>query len=429
MYPEEEGSNLEGRRVSLDPALFPNAGYGASMNQSMAVVAPRNNGQNVTTMSPHTLAVHPGRGPCGTPAAAFGNGGQFMNEQAPTSMVRFHDSVCTGVRHTMDPGADGVMVGKGSPWRGDATANNHVVWGRIEHPSEDSLMSRGTSIASTHGSTHGSTHASGSRRKIQNRKMPTPDDVLWLDSQGSRSSYSEAPDSPSCFGSSPLAKAMPNSLPLEKRAIRQSYVFSAQAFEQDVEHVDPPRRHMADAEDSDSSQEGMAQQAQQLQQQEQQARQQAREAEGVDVQALLAQVPLGEDGQSTSIGSIGHANGSCQAACAFAQRKRGCANGQMCDFCHFPHKVTRQRQRHKVRPRPCKGKRDKYRKHWEELKNQVEENPAEFDPEKVELPASISTYDRLRAKLVTRLKTHKTNVLAERVQETGLQDTPDEFDG
>jgi len=242
-----------------------------------------------------------------------------------------------------------------------------------------------------------------------NKKLTT-DDILFLDSQGSKSAHSSGDieeDSPKCIGY-PMAKA----LPLEKRPIQQSYVFSAQAFDQEIDRVDP---RAEDSEASDSSQGCLAEQ----QQQEQQKRQRAWEAEGVDVVALLAQVPLGEDGQPTSIGSIGHTTGSCQAACAFAQRTRGCSNGAMCNFCHFPHKVKRQRQRHKVRPRPCKGKRDKYRKHWEDLKNQMEENPAEFDPDSVELPASISTYDRLRAKLVTRLKTHKTNVLAERAQEPG----------
>lgn len=55
-----------------------------------------------------------------------------------------------------------------------------------------------------------------------------------------------------------------------------------------------------------------------------------------------------------SKGSTGHEEGSCKP-CLFFQTKVGCNKGVECTFCHIQHK-------RKERTRPCKGKRDRYKK-------------------------------------------------------------------
>jgi len=71
-------------------------------------------------------------------------------------------------------------------------------------------------------------------------------------------------------------------------------------------------------------------------------------------EALLQRLPLTDEGKLTSLGSLDHENNFCRP-CLFVHTKVGCMNGPVCDFCHFPHK-------RKNKPRPCKGKRDRYRK-------------------------------------------------------------------
>lgn len=73
-----------------------------------------------------------------------------------------------------------------------------------------------------------------------------------------------------------------------------------------------------------------------------------------ELAALLAQVPLQEDGTPSSIGAIGHEAGTCKP-CLFYRTKMGCNNGVHCPHCHLRH-------RRSERQRPCKGKRDRYRK-------------------------------------------------------------------
>jgi len=59
-------------------------------------------------------------------------------------------------------------------------------------------------------------------------------------------------------------------------------------------------------------------------------------------------------GQIVSLGSARHDFGECKP-CLFVNTNVGCQNGSGCEFCHFTHK-------RKSKPRPCKGKRDRYRK-------------------------------------------------------------------
>lgn len=55
-----------------------------------------------------------------------------------------------------------------------------------------------------------------------------------------------------------------------------------------------------------------------------------------------------------SAGSANHEFGTCKP-CAFIRTNVGCLNGVDCEFCHFRHS-------RRIKPRPCKGKRDRYRR-------------------------------------------------------------------
>jgi len=55
-----------------------------------------------------------------------------------------------------------------------------------------------------------------------------------------------------------------------------------------------------------------------------------------------------------SIGSAKHDEDGCKP-CLFVHTHVGCQNGSNCEFCHFIHK-------RKNKARPCKGKRERYRK-------------------------------------------------------------------
>lgn len=376
----------------------------------------------------------------------YGDDGSPLACALELPLGRFHDNQATmglrGPRRKVGPSVpEQAIIGKGygrcsgpgaanqsllgvsleSPSKGGkggtaASPSDHVIWGSIEHESQDSLATPYGSCGDPNISpTCQVPH--GSRKKLQNKRLTT-DGILFLDSMSS-GGISEGSHG---IGSRPTSAAVSKKSDTSS-SLKQCYVYSAEAYDNHehpeltgVEDVqlytgECDNNDRSSGEESDDSQD----QAVQQQQREQQARQQAFEAENIDMEALLEQVPLDEAGNKTSIGSIGHAEGECKTHCAFVLRTRGCMNGVNCLFCHFPHSLKKARQRHKfkLRPRPCKGKRDKYRKHWEDLKNQVEENPADFDPESVELPASISTYDKLRAKLVSRLQTHKSAVLAE----------------
>mmetsp|Transcript_103630 Transcript_103630/g.182672 ORF Transcript_103630/g.182672 Transcript_103630/m.182672 type:complete len:217 (+) Transcript_103630:96-746(+) len=80
-----------------------------------------------------------------------------------------------------------------------------------------------------------------------------------------------------------------------------------------------------------------------------------------------------------SEGSLGHATFTCKP-CMFIHSGIGCYKGWSCGFCHFSHDQPEFR-----RPRPCKAKRERYRKlievtaqrmHEEELENSPEISPA-----------------------------------------------------
>jgi len=107
-------------------------------------------------------------------------------------------------------------------------------------------------------------------------------------------------------------------------------------------------------------------------------------AQGLDLDEVLATVPLDDEGRLTSLGSSKHLVGKCQP-CAFCDvvgspladgvgTAAECSSGIFCRYCHFQHA-----SRPKVRLRPCKGRRERYRQVLTDLKPKIEEHPEKFD--------------------------------------------------
>lgn len=69
-----------------------------------------------------------------------------------------------------------------------------------------------------------------------------------------------------------------------------------------------------------------------------------------------------------SAGSILHEAGKCKP-CLFVHSKVGCQNDKSCQFCHLAH-------RRREKPRPCKGKRDRYKSLIDRTAKMQEEVPA-----------------------------------------------------
>jgi hypothetical protein len=126
--------------------------------------------------------------------------------------------------------------------------------------------------------------------------------------------------------------------------------------------------------------------------------------QGVDVDYLVEQVPRNERGFPTSIGSIGHYNQRCKEVCAFIHRPKGCANGIFCSCCHFSHGLRKRKVK------DGKSKRDRYRKLKEDMMNQIEAAPDEFQFDSTCLPECIAKDERLKGKLMNRLKIHQDQV-------------------
>jgi len=119
---------------------------------------------------------------------------------------------------------------------------------------------------------------------------------------------------------------------------------------------------------------------------------------------VKASVPKTPDGRSSSVGSAAHAAGSC-TACIAIYTKAGCLNGVMCHFCHMPHKRPRRKLR------PCKGKRERYRKLVERLRDEVARDPENVDIASLVLPPSVARDDTSRAKLIAQLREYRAGLL------------------
>lgn len=136
-----------------------------------------------------------------------------------------------------------------------------------------------------------------------------------------------------------------------------------------------------------------------------------------DMVAMFSKIPLDSHGKPTSIGSVFHGTGHCTECEAFS--RGACAHGIHCPECHMSHDRGAKR-RHKIRP--CKSKRERYRKIVTNLSKAVEEDPDGFDLGSLTLPPLISTNSRVREKLTARLKQQAERARADRARSSGYNE-------
>jgi hypothetical protein len=79
--------------------------------------------------------------------------------------------------------------------------------------------------------------------------------------------------------------------------------------------------------------------------------------------------------------------------CSFVQSAQGCAKGgtdRTCNFSNLEHVPPQERlKKHKKKLRPCKGKRDRYRKLMNNLMDVIDRNQGDFDVDAFLWPPSI----------------------------------------
>mmetsp|Transcript_140841 Transcript_140841/g.351118 ORF Transcript_140841/g.351118 Transcript_140841/m.351118 type:complete len:178 (-) Transcript_140841:101-634(-) len=88
-----------------------------------------------------------------------------------------------------------------------------------------------------------------------------------------------------------------------------------------------------------------------------------------------------------------HSSQSCKP-CAFAHTEAGCVEGIMCRFCHFTHPAVPR-----LRPRPCKNKRERCKKLVDKLVSVIDEDPDSYDPTR--LPPAIRENPTYMARLTS----------------------------
>lgn len=115
-------------------------------------------------------------------------------------------------------------------------------------------------------------------------------------------------------------------------------------------------------------------------------------------------VPLDEDGNPTSEGSLKHFTGTCRP-CAFKVTRSGCDAGLSCRFCHFSHPEA-----NRIRARPCKGKRDRIRKLVGKICEQIDNNPYGVGIQEHMLPPSLKADARSKARLYAQITRHAEKV-------------------
>lgn len=112
-----------------------------------------------------------------------------------------------------------------------------------------------------------------------------------------------------------------------------------------------------------------------------------------------------------SVGSRRHAEGTC-TPCVFEHAKvtmagLGCRNGKDCDFCHLSH--TR-----KSKTRPCKGKRDRYKKLLTRIESMINANPDTVMDVVASLPPSVERQQELKERLIAKFQKHADEVKEQR---------------
>lgn len=262
---------------------------------------------------------------------------------------------------------------------------HHILWGGIEESSEDSHRNSTNGTDTSNSSNQNSQMPRRNIHKLQ-RRCINPQEIEFKKFD------------PSCSEATPSSSVDAHSIP------------PANAMEPGG--TDRRRHHRHSAE-NDSGSSSLAStdddSLRDMERQQQLQRQQMSQAtaSGENLQQFLGQVPLDDNGNPTSIGSIGHATGNC-TVCIFVHTVPGCSNGISCTFCHFEHR----RPRRKNKMRPCKGKRDRHLKFLTRLKGMIESDPHSFNMEEVELPPSIATNEVVKAKLLAKVQLHTEQVMA-----------------
>jgi len=100
---------------------------------------------------------------------------------------------------------------------------------------------------------------------------------------------------------------------------------------------------------------------------------------------------------SPSLGSAGHAERACRP-CAFARSLAGCKFGAACNFCHLvaEHPET-------VRMRPCKGKRERFKRTMAAIEGKIAQNPELLSNGGLSLPAFVDRNPQARARVMAQL--------------------------
>jgi len=132
-----------------------------------------------------------------------------------------------------------------------------------------------------------------------------------------------------------------------------------------------------------------------------------------DDDALVAYLPRDSAGQPTSIGSTLHESTKCKP-CRYKVTSLPCADGIRCLYCHMDHclcpavrsagnaqQPTADGGKPKVRP--CKGKRDRYRKHVSRISEQIMADPFSWSAEQMDIPPSIECNPELKRKFMARM--------------------------
>lgn len=101
--------------------------------------------------------------------------------------------------------------------------------------------------------------------------------------------------------------------------------------------------------------------------------------------------------ESPSLGSAGHAAGTCRP-CAFARSSAGCKFGDSCNFCHLVSEHPES-----VRMRPCKGKRERFKRTMAAIEEQVSKNPDLLSGGGLSLPAFVDRNPQARARVMAQL--------------------------
>jgi len=98
-----------------------------------------------------------------------------------------------------------------------------------------------------------------------------------------------------------------------------------------------------------------------------------------------------------SVGSAGHAAGTCRP-CAFARSSAGCKFGVSCSFCHVVAEHSES-----VRMRPCKGKRERFKRTMAAIEEKVAENPDLLSSGSLTLPAFVDRDPQAKARIMAHL--------------------------